>query len=98
MAIHLLIRQTTQTCACAAPGEGLQLQPRLMLSPAEVNLRKENVSTVSGCWAGLGWAGAGLVCSAAVTHQISTTHTVQAGYSALSRPRLTKIFTILYLQ
>ena len=51
-------------------------------------------------WAGLGWgwAGAGLVCSAAVTHQISTTHTVQAGYSALSRPRLRKILPKHYLQ
>ena len=47
---------------------------------------------------GWGWAGAGLVCSAAVTHQISTTHTVQAGYSALSRPRLRKILPKHYLQ
>ena len=52
---------------------------------------------------GGGESGAGLVCSAAVTpraqisrYQISTTHTVLAGYSAFSRPRLSKIFTILY--
>ena len=56
------------------------------------------VVRVGWAGAGLGWAGAGLVCSAAVTHQISTTHTVQAGYSALSRPRLRKILPKHYLQ
>ena len=54
-----------------------------LLSPAEVNLRKENVSTVSGCWAGLGWAGLGLTRSWLIFY-ISCSETSQGAGSGES--------------